>query len=55
MTMKNSRDVEKPHDPKGRTWTPIVDWAEKQGYKWIAFGEEPKERIWISMEVEDGK
>ncbi len=55
MTMKNSRDVEKPRDPKERKWMPIEDWAQKRGYRWIAFGEEPKERIWIPMEVDDGK
>ena len=55
MTMKNSRDVEKPRDPKGRKWMPIEDWAKKRGYRWIAIGEKAKERIWISMEVDDGK
>ena len=47
--------MEDPRDPKGRKWTPIEDWAKKRGYKWIAIGEKPKERVWISMEVDDGK
>ena len=53
--MKNSREVEMPRDPKGRTWTPVEDWAQKRGYRWIALGEKPKERIWIPMEVDDGR
>ena len=53
--MENSREVEMPRDPKGRTWIPIEDWAKNRGYRWIAFDEEPKERIWIPMEVDDGK
>ena len=54
-TIEQLREVEDPRDPKGRKWTPIEDWAEKRGYRWIAFGEKAKERIWIPMEVEDGK
>ena len=54
MTIEQLRE-EDPHDPKGRKWTPIVDWAKKRGYTWIAIGEKPKERIWISMEVDDGR
>ena len=55
MTMEHLREVEDPRDPKGRKWTPIEDWAKKRGYTWIAIGEKAKERIWISMEVDDGK
>ena len=55
MTIEHLREVEDPRDPKGRTWIPIEDWAQKRGYNWIAIGEKPKERIWIPMEVDDGK
>ena len=55
MTIEHLREVEDPRDPKGRKWMPIEDWAKKRGYTWIAIGEEPKERIWIPMEVDDGR
>ena len=54
MTIEHLREVEDPRDPKGRKWMPIEDWAKRRGYRWIAIGEKPKERIRISMEVDDG-
>ena len=54
-TIEQLREVEDPHDHEGRTWTPIEDWAKRRGYRWIEIGEKPKERVWISMEVDDGK
>ena len=47
-------EVEKQRAQQERTWTPIEDWAKKRGYSWIAIDEKPKERVWISMEVDDG-
>lgn len=55
LTIKNGCEVEQTRDPKGRKWTPIEDWARKRGYNWIAIGEKPKERIWIPMEIDDGR
>lgn len=54
MAIEKLREVDDPRDPKGRKWTPIEDWAKRRGYRWIAIGERPKERIWISIEVDDG-
>ena len=53
-TIEKLREVDDPRDPKGRKWTPLEDWAKRRGYRWIAIGERPKERIWIPMEVDDG-
>ena len=55
LTIENGCEVEKPRAQQGHTWMPIEDWAKKRGYNWIAIGEKAKERIWISMEVDDGK
>ena len=52
LTIENGCEVEYPRDPKGRKWMPIEDWAKRRGYRWIEIGEKPKERVWISMEVE---
>ena len=55
LTIENGCEVEQTRTQQERTWTPIEDWAKRRGYKWIAIGENPKERVWISMEVDDGK
>lgn len=53
LTIENGCEVEQPRDPKGRTWTPIGEYAKRER-KWVDIEDltKKKEPTWISMEVE---
>ena len=54
MEDMNMSEVEKQRDPKGRTWIPIGEQANRER-KWVSIedGAKKKEWTWISIEVND--
>ena len=54
MEDMNMSEVEKQRDPKGRTWIPIGEQANRER-KWVSIedGTKKKEWTWISIEVND--